>query len=202
MTLVVLEGYDEVGKSTVIKQLWDKYQDRILPRVYPTPRIRAILNTIYQFRMKDIDSLFRYHYMFLEDFMINNDRIQEEVNIPDHLVLCDRYFYSSAVYFLKDLAYYAVEKGLDRHEKVVTNLQIELIKTLGTFYTDLVQPDLILYMVAKDFNNDKWAVIADQYYKGSFACYPAKREVLEITALHPRTFETVEAVLKDYGYIK
>lgn len=100
MTLIVFEGIDSVGKSTVIKKLKEKYP-KFQTFAFPTNHCREQLSKI-KLDYNDINSIYRYHLEFETDFLWSMNEL-EKLQRKGPLLL-DRYYISNIVYAYMNLS--------------------------------------------------------------------------------------------------
>lgn len=187
--IILLEGIDNVGKSTLIKELKEKY-DNIKSFAFPTTDIRKITEDLYnKFDRENLDDLLEYHLLFIEDFLKHQKDLKNDNNT---VLLLDRYFYSNIAYFRYDLINYILDKGIPILEGVKFIRIVNDI--LSSFYRLLIQPDIVIYLegISQSMNFLTW-----DYELGFKRLLPPKR--LEVVkALQNDTFEIVESIINDY----
>jgi thymidylate kinase len=93
MSLLVLEGPDSAGKSTLIKQLKEKHD--FASFAFPTPHCTDKLKSFKVFNSES--TLAYYHLIFEMDFAEHIDTLTSLIKKGKH-VLLDRYFISNLAY--------------------------------------------------------------------------------------------------------
>lgn len=206
MSLISFEGFDGLGKTTLISQLMNKYPLQLYTMPFPSdPRLYD-----YSHDIEKLDDLLEYHTRFLYDFIKKQDEIQEQLDMGK-TVLLDRYFYSNFAYLVHDFKMWMKVHDIDN--KKANNYIRELKFILYPFYKELIQPDMIIYL--QDHIHDLFSIggtitppIKDikyrinQAYELMMEDYGSRFKYFYVLALRPNSFEMVESVLIDNGYIK
>ena len=196
MTLVVIEGFDGCGKSTIIDQLKRKYPSIFTSFAYPTPSYRKKVDRAFKRRMehysKDLKAIIKYHTLFLEDFAENNRFLTRK---RKKVMLLDRYIYSHAAYANTDICKHFVmyRRKEDYH------FTKDIMKEFYRFYSELKGPDIVIYL-------EKPNVISREekrhcyFYNINFKEY-SPRYLYHVKALRPDTLESVEDILRMSGVL-
>lgn len=205
MPLVSIEGFDGMGKSTVISQLMNKYPLQLYTTPFPSdPRLYD-----YSHDIQSLDGLFEYHTRFLYDFIKRQDDIQKQLD-NGKTVLLDRYFHSNFAYMMYDFKMWMKVNNIDN--KTANNYIRELKFILYPFYKELIQPDMIIYLydnihdlfsyggIITPIKDIKYRI--NQAYELMMEDYGSRFKYFYVLALRPETFEMVENILIDDGYLK
>jgi thymidylate kinase len=196
--LVQIEGVDGAGKTTVIKDLKEKYPEIHIIR-FPTQRLRD-LNKGYlghEHKFETIGDLLQYHYQFLEDFVSEQEKIYNLIQ-SNTLVLLDRYACSNYVYMLYDLVNFYGKNG----DKVMDIFK-PMYQSLIEFYKELQDPSLFIYLEKPDWlyqNEERDRKLCFLYSLVIKANTSTTTDIVTIKGLQDDTFEKVESVLKERGY--
>lgn len=189
MPLVVLEGDDGTGKTTVIQRLKEKYP-HIESLAFPTQELKEKIPTPDVTRVWDtLDQVFRYHIAFMYDFNRNQERIYNLLK-EKKVVLLDRYYISNLVYLLYDVARTGIKNyGFTIRE--VNETYAELWPILKSYYDQLEDTDLIIWLDKDD------TLISMLYGK----VLEEIDNAVKIKALRPEMFLKVESELLQRGYL-
>lgn len=187
LTIVAIVGVDEVGKTTLISQLKEKYNVDVL--AFPTPRLREELSKL-SIDYTDIHSILNYHMRFQLDF---NEQQKKLANYKynKRLLILDRYFYCSLAYlrhavlqhYLEDYWKYIIRPILYAHCQV-----------------NLINPDYIIWLRHGDMNDE----IQRCYYEELYDWDDYNGDSIEyesVVGRLPNTFKTTEDILKEKGFL-
>jgi thymidylate kinase len=192
--LVEIEGFDEIGKTTLVKQLRDKY--KIATMAFPTEEYKEKLVKQYKkfTSQKTLKSLLDYHMLFLEDFIKNDAKIKKLSG--KKLLVLDRYIYSHAAYANTEIGLYFINKYKDRYYKYTK----DIMNTFYSFYSNLTCPDLVIFLERSPQQNCPEEMRHNYFYGLNFKNYAPKR-VVNVRALRADTFARVENILHNQGYL-
>lgn len=198
MPIVAIVGVDNVGKTTLINKLKEKYD--IDTFAFPTPKLRKELESL-KIDYTDIYSILNYHMRFQLDFSEQQALIKEYKN-NNKLLILDRYIYCSLAYLRQAVLRHHLEDYWKRHIRPLLWGYYEQ----NMFYRDFISPDHIIWLLRKDVNDEEEKEIQDCYHEELYDWMEhcdMNHQVTygSIEALKEDTFTRVEALLKDRGYI-
>jgi thymidylate kinase len=202
MPLVLFEGVDEVGKTSTIKQICKEHYlnsgKKYSVLSYPTSAYwkNTMSEDFQKYDRNNLSEVIDHHYSFMEDFAIHQDSLKKYIKYND-VILLDRYFYSNFAYLQYDFYNYCGDKLKEDHNLLLT-YYYNLCKILEGLYSELIQPDLVIYLYNPKPNKE--TIIIQACYRAAFIVHPPK-DIVEIKALQPDTFQKVETVLKTRGYL-
>jgi hypothetical protein len=218
-SLVLIEGVDGTGKSTIIKQLQDKYgPSKIKTMAFPVNR--EILKVEYD--KADDQAIKGYHKMFLKDFIDNQRQIGKlcgevdnnpEIPNDQGVVLLDRYFPSFLAYCMLDIMNHMSTVLNYDTNKILKDL-IDIQNTsLKIMLNRLILPVHIIYLYSNKYDHDRtdsktralqalYEMVLTALKKPSTKFQQQHHPIItEIEGLQKDTFEKVESVLKKAGYL-
>ncbi len=152
--IIAIEGIRGTGKSTLLNQLYDKYQGQFQRRHFPTYTTITRLKSI-GFDMTDINQVIAYNMNFVADFM-SFKRELENPRYKNMTFILDRYILSNLAHFAYDV------QQIDKAGAFWYGIQ----KTLHTLYNDfaVAKPDLIIYLRGQGKQTEE--KFDDALYKG------------------------------------
>jgi len=197
MPIVVFEGADKMGKTTLITQLIDKY-----PHLYGTAFPSDVELPNEEYDKNDVYNIFAHHLKFVFDFQKKQEELME-LEVKRKTILLDRYFYSNLAYFAYDYKK-VIEvkdpKEIYSFETISTFLLfIQIFKHL--YKQNLLHPDLVIYLrKSKDVQPDSFIEDIQIQYDNIFKLLNPK-DIVEIEPLTENTFAHVEKTLDKRGYL-
>lgn len=100
--MILLEGIDGVGKSTLIDYAIKTYPDKFFTFAFPSPTFKTILKMWYnEMSNQNIDHMVAKNSLFLADFL-NYQEFLKKARLFRKTLLLNRYFYSSLAYAKED----------------------------------------------------------------------------------------------------
>jgi hypothetical protein len=193
MSLVVIEGDDGVGKTTLIAKLKQKYPDRIEVMAFPSAEIKKsipIPGGVIQW--DDVELAFEYHSLFMDDFIENQEKIFKLRKGNRTLLLIDRYFLSNFVHLCGDMLLY--QSQFDNSLKAMNEVLSKVWEITTPLYTELEQPDLWIDLYSSE-KKSAIQILFDQVFKNS------PENTVHVKALQPDTFDNVENILIRRGFL-
>jgi deoxyadenosine/deoxycytidine kinase len=192
MSLVVIEGDDGMGKTSLIAKLKQKYPDSIEVMAFPSEKLKkAIQIPGGVIPWDDIELAFEYHLLFMDDFIENQEKIFK-LRKGNRLVLIDRYFLSNFVYLCGDMLLY--QSQFDNSLKAMNEVLSKIWEITTPLYTELEQPDLWIDLYSSE-KKSATQILFDQVFKNS------PENTVHIKALQPDTFDKVENILIRRGFL-
>lgn len=206
MAIVVLEGIDGVGKTALIKQLQEKYPDKIETLAFPTVRARMELDKIHG---KTLQDDITRHIIFEMDFMHCQYYIDQfygfeysKGSTRNTILLLDRWFPSNIAYSkfrFKNHGYLG-----NFYDILITNISNRRFDALIILKSDNpiqkqdnrysvgdlleIQKNYTRRMIGLIHNRLEWQYFVNHKY-------------YEVDGLQEDTFEKVETILKEKGYL-
>jgi thymidylate kinase len=198
MPLIVFEGADKMGKTTLITQLIDKY-----PHIYGTAFPSDIELPNEEYDKEDVYNIFAHHLRFVFDFQKKQEELME-LEVKKKTILLDRYFYSNLAYFAYDYKQVVQVKDVKEiysFETISTFLLfIQIFKHL--YKQNLLQPDLVIYLRKSDIvDPDSFENEIQIQYDNIFKLLNPL-DLVEIEPLTVDTFSQVEKTLDKRGYLE
>lgn len=196
MTLIVVEGIDGVGKSTIVKNLSVNLAKHHSVGMMAFPQNRSILKVEYD--KTNLDAIMGYHKMFLKDFEEYQANLKEKLNVYE-IVILDRYTGSYITYMTYDVFYY---------KAVVTRVnQFDLMEELDKISEQkvkeidhLIKPDFTLLIKNYSENLDRLDLVKQDMY--STCLTMLEQEYGMIEGLKRDTMTQVYETLRERKYIK
>lgn len=188
MSIVLLEGIDGTGKSTIIKQLQEKYP-KLKSMAFPVNR--EVLKVEYD--RDSFQEVCMYHKQFVKDFIDNQLKIADMVEDGSTLLL-DRYYLSHVVYVMYDYANHATKTGIkfDAMLKELIGIQNMSLTQLSR----LIAPSDVIFLFQKNPKNKRLQGLYEMVML-AFKERPAH----QIEGLTQDTFSNVENMLLENDYI-
>jgi thymidylate kinase len=198
MPLIVFEGADKMGKTTLITQLIDKY-----PHIYGTAFPSDIELPNEEYDKEDVYNIFAHHLRFVFDFQKKQEELME-LEVKKKTILLDRYFYSNLAYFAYDYKQVVQVKDVKEiysFETISTFLLfIQIFKHL--YKQNLLQPDLVIYLRKSDIvDPDSFENEIQIQYDNIFKLLNPL-DLVEIEPLTVDTLSQVEKTLDKRGYLE
>lgn len=195
MPLICVDGIDQVGKSTVVKNLQDHLSGFYKVASMAFPQNRNILKVDYY--RTDIDSIMGYHKMFLKDFKDNQTKLRDLLENND-LVILDRYIGSYITYLTYDVFYYkAIIAKMNQFDLIdyLEKISEEKAKELN----GLIKPDFTLLIYNYSPTLDRLDGMKQEMYSTCLTMLEQPYEKIE--ALKRDTMTQVLETLKQKKYI-
>lgn len=192
--IVEIDGFDGTGKSTLVKQLKEKYPGNFESYHFPSPEYLDKIHKAYQnhVKKKTLDSLVKYHTVFLEDFAEHQKLLKNNKN---NILLLDRYIYSHAAYANADIASFFIH-----NPKLEPNYGYckTIMKVFYSFYSELlVTPDLVIFLERSPICNAPEELKTNFFYNLNFKDYaPPGGKVETVRALSKSTLPQVVHIIK------
>lgn len=196
MTIIALEGVRGTGKTTIWKELQEKYEGQCLFDTFPTLASKHRLSH-EKYDMTKLDDIIKYNMIFVEDFITETEFLN-----TDELIILDRYILSSLAHFKYDV--YDMDQGHAYEWSGMSRILYHM------FDNHLVlKPDMIIYLQGDHRQpEDKFD---DYLYKGKEDqlkwFYDTELSALKnnlgiqftmVESLKPNTFEMVDSIIKRY----
>lgn len=221
MTIVLIEGIDGVGKTTLINQLKEKYPDKIDTFSFPTETARQELCNVHNGKYTNQDNvpyttidLILKAIIYEVDFLNNTDFIQSYLEYGnqnyDQILLLDRWYLSNLAYvrylFPSPLLYPPFFKNF---YKIIENQQRRLEPT----YTILLRSDKPIIKDDLTLPDTHLLKIQENYIKilyelqrkadGLYVSSGQQHKIFSIVeGLNSNTFSIVEYILKERGFLE
>jgi thymidylate kinase len=221
MTIVLIEGIDGVGKTTLINQLKEKYPDKIDTFSFPTEAAREELCNIHNGKYTNqqnvpyttIDLILKA-IIYEIDFLNNTDFIQSYLEYGNQnynkTLLLDRWYLSNLAYvkylFPNPLLYPHFYKNfykiIERQERrLEPTFTVLLQSEKPIIKSDSTLPDTHLLKIQENYIKElqnqqkKWGGLL----VGMDSITDKKYSIVE--GLTPNTFTIVEYALKERGFL-
>jgi thymidylate kinase len=200
MAIITLEGLRGTGKSYLINQLKEKYDNKMAYFKYPTEVAKDIISDM-KFDMTSIKDVVKYNMIFINDFITSSEEIFEAKLDGKEVIIIDRYILSNLAHFKYD-----VYQMLNS-----TNEWDGMAKILYEMYDNqlVLKPDLIIHLIG-DYKQPE-GKFDDDLYKGKEEelkwFYDTELSNLKnklnipfhnVQSLKPNTFEAVDSIIKSY----
>lgn len=201
--IVAIEGCRGAGKSTVIKQLDEKYnppyREKFFNRKFPSDSLIENIQWM-SYNMDDMDDVIAYQMHFVNEFI----QFSESFKKYNDLFIMDRYILSNLAQFMFQI--YRIKKDTHIWDGIETMLYY--------FYNNtwVIKPDLIIYLKgsykqpAPKFDDEKFKVTGDElewYYDRQLSGLKNKLgiDVEMVTSQRDDIFDNVEHILKTRGLL-
>jgi len=221
MTIVLIEGIDGVGKTTIINQLKEKYPDKIDTFSFPTAQAREELCNVHRGKYTNQENvpyttidLILKAIIYEIDFLNNTDFIQSYLEYGNKnynkTLLLDRWYLSNIAYvkylFPNPLLYPPFFKNFykiieNQERKLEPTFTILLHSEKPIIKDDSTLPDTHLLKIQENYINElkkqqnKWrGILVDPD-----SIRDKKYSIVE--GLTPNTFTIVEYALKERGFL-
>lgn len=199
--MVSVVGVDEAGKSTLIRELKEKYPDKIDVLAFPTLPLREKLATL-TIDYTDIHSILNYHMRFQLDFSEQQDKVAQYKENDDKLLILDRYIYCSLAYLCNAVLKYHSPSYWRKHIRPILWGYYEQ----DLFFRKFVSPDYIIWLYREEVEDDEHNMIQKCYREElsdwmEYCDMNHKVPYYRISALQQDTFARVERALLDKGFI-
>lgn len=218
MTVVLLEGIDGLGKTTLINQLKEKYPDKIDTFSFPTEQAREELCHVQTGKYTNQDNipyttidLILKAIIYEVDFLNNEETIKSYLEYgnknSEKTLILDRWYLSNVAYtkylFESPMLFPTYFKNFF---KIIANQYRRLEPT----YTILLQSDNPIVKDDSILPETHLLKIQENYIKrlalmqknsGNYSVILGEKNYSIVEALTPSTFTIVEYILKEKGFL-
>jgi uridine kinase len=200
MPLIVLEGCDGSGKTTVINQLIKKYSPtnpKLIKMAFPIDRAL----TTERYNREDKQEVIDHHLRFFEEFKSKQRQILDLLK-QDYTILLDRYTMSFYVYFMIDYLPIVTKRYSHNDDEGKIRMGRKTSKIIiDGLMNKVMPPDMTIYLFEQDTQDENILEIQNMYNMIMMHVTKKSRPKNHRIPKDKYTFVLVESLLKQNKYI-